>query len=137
MRARGQRGSASLEFIIFMGVAVLPMMGLVSVTSWPERMNASRAAAYEAAKAVVTAADPAAGEDVGRSRALEVLANHGFSTADVDVVYSLADPKRGDGVTATVTISLPALTFPGVGSWESVRHAESNTQRVADFRGFR
>lgn len=134
---RDQRGSATIEFILLLGALFFPLgMSLIAATSWPERMNAAHAAAYEAAKAVVTADDPVAGQDVGRSRALEVLANHGFATADVEVTYSLADPRRGDAVQATVTITLPALVFPGAGQWDAIRRSQSNTQRVGDYRGF-
>lgn len=133
---KGERGSASLEFLIIVFILVFPAMGLLSVITWPERVNAARAAAYEAAKAVVEADDPVAGQDVGRERALEVIANHGYDTSDVEVVYSLADPDRGEALEATVTVSLPALTFPGIGAWESIRHSVSSTQRVPDYRGF-
>lgn len=136
MRLRGEHGAASLEFLIVTGLLLFPMMGMLSAVTWPERVNAARAAAYEAAKAVVEASDPVAGADVGRERALEVLANHGYDTGDVEVSYNLADPNRGDSLEATVTISLPALTFPGIGEWDTLRHSVSSTQRVPDFRGF-
>lgn len=134
---RPQRGSATLEFMLMLGLLVFPIAGLVSVTSWPERLNAAHAAAYEAARAVVEAPEPAAGMDVGRERALEVLANHGFPTGDVSVAFSPAAPGRGEPLTATVTITLPALTFPGVTTWDAVRFSKSSTQRVGDFREFR
>lgn len=132
--ARDERGSATLEFLMLIGVLWLPMMGLIATTGWPERLNASHAAAYEAAKAVVTAADPAAGEDVGRNRAREIMANHGFGS-DITVTYT-GGRRRGESLTATVTVTLPALTFPGVGRWAAFRHSTSNTQRIGDFRSF-
>lgn len=134
---RPQRGSATLEFMLVIGLLVFPMAGLVSVTSWPERLNAAHAAAYEAARAVIEAPEPSAGMDLGRQRALEVLSNHGFSTDDVSVSFSPSSPGRGEPLTATVTITLPALTFPGVTTWDAVRSSKSSTQRVGDFREFR
>ncbi len=131
-----ERGSAGLEFMLIVGFIMFPMMFLITATTWPARINAANAAAYEAAKAVVAAPDPAAAEDVGRARAMEVIANHGFDTADVDVTFSLADPGRGDVLKATVTITLPALIFPSYGSWDALRTARSSSQRVGDFRGF-
>lgn len=131
-----ERGSAGLEFMLVVGLIMLPMMFLITATTWPARVNAANAAAYEAAKAVVAAADPAAAEDVGRARAMEVIANHGFDTGDVTVTFNLANPGRGDVLTASVTITLPALQFPTYGAWDPIRTTRSSSQRVGDFRGF-
>lgn len=131
-----ERGSAGLEFMLVVGLIMLPMMFLITATTWPARVNAANAAAYEAAKAVVAAPDPAAAEDVGRARAMEVIANHGFDTGDVTVTFNLANPGRGDVLTASVTITLPALQFPTYGAWDPIRTTRSSSQRVGDFRGF-
>lgn len=136
MLNRDERGSAGLEFMLVVGLIMLPMMVLITAISWPSRINAASAAAYEAARVVVAAPDPAAAEDTGRSRALEVIANHGFDTDDVTVSFNLTDPGRGDVVTASVTITLPALEFPMFGAWESIRTTRSSSQRVGDYRGF-
>lgn len=133
---RSQRGSATLEFLLFLGAALFPVCFLISVMAWPERLNAANAAAYEAAKTVTEAPDPAAAMADGRDRALEVIANHGFDASDVTVTFTPADPRRGDVVEASVTVLLPALTFPGVGSWDSVHQAKTHSERVGDFRGF-
>lgn len=133
---RDEHGSAGLEFMLVLGFIMLPMMFLVTAVSWPSRINAASAAAYEAAKAVVSAPDPAAAEDTGRARALEVIANHGFDTGDVTVSFNLSDPGRGDVVVASVTITLPALDFPTFGAWDPIRFTRTSSQRVGDFRGF-
>jgi ribosomal protein L35AE/L33A len=130
---RDQRGSVAIEFLVMMGVLILPFSCFLVATAWPEAMNAAKAAAYEAAKAVVTAPDPAAGEDLGRQRAGEVMTNHGFA-GPVDVTFTQAG--RGEAMTATVTIELPALRFPGVGSWDAISWSRSHTERVPDYRGF-
>lgn len=136
LRPGGESGSATLEFMLMLGFMVFPVCGLMAVAAWPQRLNAADAAAYEAAKAAVEASDPAAGADLGRERALEVLANHGFDTDDVTVSYSSASPARSDALVAHVTITLPAIQFPGVGGWDAIQVTRSSTQRVGDYRGF-
>lgn len=130
---RDQRGSVAIEFMILMGMLVLPFSCFLVATAWPEAMNAAKAAAYEAAKAVVTAPDLSAGEDLGRQRAQEVLTNHGY---DGPVEVTFTDAGRAEALTATVTIQLPALRFPGVGSWDAIPWSRSHTERVPDYRGF-
>lgn len=132
--ADDERGSATIEFMGMLALMVVPLMCVVLVSAWPQRMNAANAAAYQAARAVVEAPDPAAAADVGRNRAIEVLVNHGFDVDDVDVSFSASAPGRGEAFTATVTMTLPLIVFPGAGSWDAVRFSRSSTQRVSDFR---
>lgn len=130
---RGERGTAVIEWILCMGLMILPMTGLLTVIAWPSRLNAASAAAYQAAKAAAEAPNPAAGEDLGRQRAADVLANHGFDPSSASVTFNVADPGRGDAVQATVTIDLPALRFPGIGSWDAVSAARTSTVNVPDY----
>lgn len=131
-----ERGSGVIGFILLIGIALFPMMGLLAITAWPERINAANAAAYEAAKTVVEAPDPAAAMALGEQRAKEVVANHGSDASSVTVAFSPSDPHRGDEVTATVTVTLPALQFPGLGTWNSVQWSKTSVQVVGPFRGF-
>lgn len=131
-----QRGSAVLEAILGMGLLVLPMTFLITTTAWPARLNAASAAAYQAAKTVAEAPDPVTGEDLGRQRAADVMANHGFDPGTIAVSYSTPDPQRSDQVTATVTVALPALSFPSLGSWDAVGWDRSATVEVPSYRSF-
>lgn len=131
---RDMAGTAVIEYMLVL-LVLLPIVGLLAMVSWPERLNAANAAAYEAAKAMVEAPDAAAGADLGRARAIEVITNHGYDAGDVDVTFSAATLERGDAMTATVTITLPAIDFPGAGSWAEVRWSKSHTEMVADYRG--
>lgn len=133
---RDQGGSAVLEAMLGMGFMVLPMTFLLTTTAWPSRLNAASAAAYQAAKTVAEAPDPVTGEDLGRQRAVDVMANHGFDPGSIAVSYSTPDPQRGDQVTATVTVTLPALSFPTLGSWDAVDWDRSATVEVPGYRSF-
>lgn len=130
---RGQGGFATIEVAIGFCFMVLLAAGLMVTTAWPAQINAANAAAYEAARAAVEAPDAASGEDLGRQRAAEVMANHGFD-APTGVTFTTAG--RGEALTATVTVMLPALRFPLLGSWDAVEWSKSHTQRVPDYRGF-
>ncbi len=133
---RDQRGTAVIEYALCMGIIILPLAFMLTMTAWPSRLNAASAAAYQAAKAVAEAPDPATGEDLGRQRAAAVIANHGFDPSTASVSFSTPDPQRSDEVTATVTITLPALRFPGMGSWDAVDWPRSATVQVPSYRSF-
>lgn len=136
MRRREEQGQAVIEWLLMLPV-LFAFMFVLTVTAWPSRINAASAAAAQAARAVVEAPDPATGVDVGRQRALEVIAGHGFDPGAVTVTFSDPDPGRGGAVTATVTIPLPALRFPLLGSWEGIDRSESSTARVPDYGDLR
>lgn len=135
-RPRDERGSGVVEFLPLMVFSFFMFMCLITLIAWPERFNAANAAAYEAARAVVEAPDPAAAMSLGQQRAEEVVVNHGFDASDLTVSFTPADPHRGDEVVASVTITLPALRFPLLGEWEALRWTKTSHQRVGDFRSF-
>lgn len=131
-----ESGQAVIEWLLTLPI-LFAFMFLLTVTAWPSRLNAASAAAAQAARAAVEAPDPATGVDVGRQRALDVIAGHGFDPAAVSVTFSDPDPGRGGAVTATVTIPLPTLRFPLLGSWEGIDASRSSTARVPDYGDLR
>ena len=72
-------------------------------------------AAREAA-AVAVAAYPVDGRDAARAAALEAVANYGVAADDVDVAFDRYDLARGGTVSVRVTVRMPALVVPGVGT---------------------
>jgi hypothetical protein len=120
---RDEAGTAILEWMIGIGLLLMPTMGLVSMSSWLERQNMARAG------------DPAAGMAEGDRLVAEIAENHGVDAATVSVAYT-GSTDRGGTVVATVSVVMPALTFPGLGAVGSVTWSTSHSERVDQYRGF-
>lgn len=132
---RDESGTAILEWMIGIGLLLLPTMGLVSMSSWLERQNMARAAAHEAARVTALAADVDAGMAEGTRLVAEIAENHGVDASTVSVAYT-GSTDRGGTVVATVSVVMPALTFPGLGAVGSVTWSTSHSERVDQYRGF-
>ena len=132
---RNEAGTAILEWMVGIGLLLLPTMGLVSMSSWLERQNMARAAAHEAARATALAADPDAGMAEGDRLVAEIAENHGVDASTVSVAYA-GSTDRGGTVVATVSVVMPALAFPGLGAVGAVTWSTSHSERVDQYRGF-
>jgi len=133
---RNEAGTAILEWMIGIGLLLFPTMGLVSMSSWLERQNMARVAAHGAARVTALAADPDAGMAEGDRLVAEIAENHGVDAATVSVVFT-GSTDRGGTLVATVSVVMPALTFPGFGAVGSVTWSTSHSERVDPYRGFR
>jgi hypothetical protein len=67
--------------------------------------------------------------------AAEVAANYGVPADQFEVTVSTPNWDWGQPVTVTVTMAMPTLDVPGVGSWSTTRWSASSTQRIEDYRG--
>jgi hypothetical protein len=121
-------GFVAVELVLAIGLLLFPVVLLVaSLPQWSERQHAAIVAAREAAR-VAAQAWPADGAAAAERVAREVVATYGIAIGDVTITVS-PPPDRGDMMTATVTVRMPALAVPllaRVGAWswtarESVR----------------
>jgi hypothetical protein len=111
-----ERGQVPVEFALAVGLLIFPVTILVvSLPVWIERQSAARVAAQEAAREVVLADTWAGGTERGVLVAERVAANHGIPPADVSVGFR-GELERGAEVAALVTVRMPALVLPGIGS---------------------
>ncbi len=134
-RNRDEAGSVVIEWILGICLLLLPMAGLLSLPAWVERQNMARLGAQEAARAVALADDTAAGTAEGSTLVDEIARNHGIDPSTVSVSYT-GSTSRGGSVSATVSVQLPALNLPGLGSLGSVTWSTSHTEQVDQYRGF-
>lgn len=142
MRSSGLRGEAGLvaaEYAAGMGFLLLPVAVLVmSLPVWVETQEAGRVAAQQAARAIVTASDHASGLAVAERLAAETLANRGVSqVGGLAVEGQLRHPPAGipqQLVTVTVTVRMPAVRLPLLGSWAAFEQRLSHTQPVDRYR---
>ncbi len=108
-------GFVSVELSACIALLLLPVaMLVVSVPSWSSREHAATVIAREAAR-LTSDRWPAVDDVEVDEMASELATNLGVDPGDVVVQLSeIAD--RGQRVRATVTIRMPALHIPGVGS---------------------
>ncbi|MCP5028951.1 MAG: hypothetical protein GY929_21975 [Actinomycetia bacterium] len=127
----GEGGHAALELVLVVGLLLVPAtILLAAVPVWVERQDAARDAAAVAARAAVAEGDVA------------VVAT---AVADVESAWGLApsalvwsaqgDPGgRGGSFTVAVTVELPAIDLPVLGSFGAVEWTTSHTERVPAHR---
>ena len=116
---------------------LIPMVLIgAGVSRWPEHQQAARAAAAEAARAAVIAPTADEADGIARTVAAEVATNYGIEPAAVTVAIVAPDWDWGEDITVTVTVEMPTLGVPGIGSWSATNWSTSSTQRIEDYRGF-
>jgi len=120
-------GYVAAELALGIGLLVFPVALLVlTLPTWSERQTTARSIVREVSRVVAVAGV------CDRGRAVEtgndMARNLGLSPSDVDVQLDCAPGgrlPRGGSVRASVTIAVPAVTFPGIGSvgaWSWTAH---------------
>lgn len=134
--AGSEPGFIAVEWIAALVFLLLPVVLIgAGVSRWPERQQVARAAAAEAARAAILSDTEAAAVASADRVAAEVASNYGVPADQFTVDVSAPSWDWGEEVTVTVTMSMPALDIPGVGSWSPSSWSSSATQRIEDFRG--
>lgn len=126
----------AIEWVAAMVFLLLPVVVIsAGVSRWPERQQVARAASAEAARAAVLSDNQ--GEALANANAVaaEVAANYGVTADQFSVEVSSPEWSWGQPLTVTVTMSMPSIDVPGVGSWSATRWSSSSTQRIEDYRG--
>lgn len=136
---RAEDGLVAAEYAAGVGFLLLPVTLLVlSLPAWVDAQEAGRVAAQQAARAVVTASDHAAGVAEGRRLVSETLANRAVAQVGETVFDGSLRHRAGDEpqelVTATVTVRVPAVRLPLVGAWAAFDRAIAHTQPVDRYR---
>lgn len=130
-RRRSDRGSVALELPLTVGFLLLPVSVLVMVLpQWPEAKTVATSAAKEAATLYATAVSETDGADAANAALDRAEANYGHPiTADVTGQWC-----RGCDITITVTIEVPAVDVPFIGSTGTFTYTATSTARVDDYR---
>lgn len=126
----------AVEWVAAMVFLLLPVVLIgAGVSRWPERQEVARAAAAEAARAAVLSGTEAEALANAQAVADEVAANYGVPGGEYQVQVSAPSWDRGQDVTVTVTMDMPSIDVPGVGSWSVTSWSASATQHIEDYRG--
>jgi hypothetical protein len=125
----------AIEWLVAMVLLFVPVVLIgAGMSRWPERQQVARAAAAEAARAAVLADSYPDAVAAANQVAGEVAGNYGVAGTAYDVDVSAPVWDWGEELTVTVTIAMPALDVPGVGSWSVSDWSSSSTQRIEDYR---
>ncbi len=129
-----ERGAVAVELPAAIGLLLLPLALLViTIPTWPERQTVARSAASEAARTAVLASSWEEGIDAGADVVALAAQNYGLDQADLTVSWEGAF-GRGESITATVTVRMPALVVPGLTTVDPWTWSASHTERVDDYR---
>lgn len=129
-----ERGFAPLTMTLGLGLLVIPVLLLVlTVPTWEERTVDARDAAANAARTLVTADTWAAGVAAADQTVATEATNDGLTASQMVVNYRGA-LTPGATVTATVTVTIPAGTIPGIAAFGTLHYTASSTQHVDSYR---
>lgn len=129
-----ERGFAPLTMTLGLGLLVIPVLLLVlTVPTWEERTVDARDAAANAARTLVTADTWATGVAAADQTVATEATNDGLGASQMVVSYGGA-LTPGATVTATVTVTIPAGTIPGIGAFGTIHYSASSTQHVDSYR---
>jgi hypothetical protein len=137
MRARAVRrepGHVAIEFTLAVGLLLFPVVVLVAtLPAWSGRQHAATVAAREAAS-VAAAAYPGDGRADALEAVEETLANYGIPPEAVETTFTRDEVRRGGIVSVRVTIAMPAVVVPGIGTVSGFRCSATQSRRVDDYR---
>lgn len=131
-----QEGNALVELILFVGLILLPTLMLVtSLPTWWERQSLGRLAAQEAARTVALADSWEQGVPAAQAIVAQLASNHDVDPADLSVAFGGA-LRRGQAVSATVTIAVPSTTIPLLTSLPAFHLTSTHREQVDHYRTF-
>ncbi len=126
-------GFVAIEFVAGVALLFVPVLLLVAaLPTWSEREHAAVVAAREAAR---SAAADWPNVDIAAARAVaeQAAVNLGVPVTDLTVSVS-PSLDRGGQIRATVTVVMPALVLPGIGTHAAWHWTTSYALRVDDYR---
>jgi hypothetical protein len=131
-------GYVAAELALGIGLLVFPVALLIlTLPMWSERQTTARSIAREVSRVVAVAGV------CDRGRAAEtggdMARNLGLASSDIDVQLDCmpgARLPRGGSVRASVTVAVPAVTLPGIGSVGAWSWTAHHSEPVDQYRSF-
>jgi hypothetical protein len=137
-RRSGEGGYVAAELALGIGLLVFPVALLVlTLPTWSERQTTARSIAREVSRVVAVAGVCERGRAVDTGH--DMARNLGLAPNDVDVQLDCASGERlprGGNVRASVTIRVPAVAFPGIGSVGAWSWTAHHSEPVDQYRSF-
>ena len=130
-RFRGDAGQAAIELPLGFLWILLPIAVIVMVIpQWPERQTVATTAAKEAATLYATAATAGDGAAAAEAAVAQAAQNYRLPSLQLALTGSWC---RGCTVTAAVTVDIPAVQVPLVGTIGSTSWTATSSSRVEDY----
>jgi hypothetical protein len=127
-----ERGFVALELAAGVALLVFPVALLVStLPGWFDRQSLARQAARDAARAVVL--DGTCRQDVASAAAARITRGGGLDADEVRVELECGSGRvleRDGAVTARVTVDMPAVAVPLIGSVAAWTWTATHTEPV-------
>jgi hypothetical protein len=137
-RRSDERGYVAAELAIGVGLLVFPVALLVlTLPTWSERQTTGRSIAREVARVVAVAGvcDRVRGAAIGD----DMARNLGLPPRDIDVQLDCSPGERlarGGRVRASVTVAVPAVNLPGIGSVGAWSWTAHHSEPIDQYRSF-
>jgi hypothetical protein len=131
-------GYIAAELALGIGLLVFPVALLVlTLPTWSERQTTARSIAREVSRVVAVAGvcDGGRAAETGH----DMARNLGLVPSDVDVQLDCVPGgrlPRGGSVRASVTVAVPAVTVPGIGSVGAWSWTAHHSEPVDEYRSF-
>jgi hypothetical protein len=133
-----EHGYVAGELALGIGLLLFPVALLVlTLPSWSERQTTARSIAREVSRIVAVAGvcDHRRAVDTGH----DMAQNLGVTPGDIDVQLDCAPGerlRRGGSVRASVTVAVPAVRFPGIGSVGAWSWTAHHREPIDQYRSF-
>ena len=129
-----QNGFAPLTTMLGVSLLMIPVLLLVlTLPTWVERTVDARDTAAQAARTLVTSDTWQTGVAAAQETVIQETDNDGLNPSDVTATFT-GSLTPGSTVTATITVTIPAGTVPGIGAFATVHYSASSTQHVDTYR---
>jgi hypothetical protein len=131
-------GYVAAELALGVGLLVFPVALLVlTLPTWSERQTTARSIAREVSR--VVAVEGVCDRGRAAETGLDMARNLGLAPSGVDVQLDCVPGgrlPRGGSVRASVTVAVPAVTFPGIGSVGAWSWTAHHSEPVDQYRSF-
>lgn len=129
---------AAVEMILVLGLILLPSLaGVAQLPRLVDARSTADLAAQEAARQLVLADSWEEGVVAAEAVAMSIVLNRGLDAGALTEVRLAGDLRRGETITATVTLEVPPVVLPGFGPvGGTISLSRSATERVDDYRQF-
>jgi hypothetical protein len=134
----GEQGYVAGELALGIGLLVFPVALLVlTLPAWSERQTTARSIAREVSRVAAVAGLCDRGRAVETGQ--DMARNLGLAPSDIDVQLDCAPGERlerGGSVRASVTVAVPAVNFPGIGSVGAWSWTAHHSEPIDQYRSF-
>jgi hypothetical protein len=130
--ASRERGFVAIELAAGVALLLFPVALLVaSLPGWFDRQSVARQAARDAARAVVL--DGTCRDDIASAAALRIARGGGLEPSEVSVELDCVAGtalERDHSISAHVTVDMPAVSVPLIGSVGAWRWTAGHTEPI-------